>query len=414
MTDPKPIKRVAILTAGGLAPCLSSAIGGLIERYTELYPEIEILCYKSGYKGLLMGDSIRVDEGMRAGASLLHAHGGSPIGNSRVKLTNVKDCEKRGLIQAGQDPLKVAAEQLTKDQVDVLHTIGGDDTNTTAADLAAYLAENAYALTVVGLPKTIDNDVHPIAQSLGAWTAAEQGALYFENVVAEHNANPRMLIIHEVMGRSCGWLTAATAEAYRKRLDLLDWMPEIGLSPERKDVHGIFIPEMQIDIQAEAKRLRALMDQQDNVNIFISEGAGVSSILKEMEAAGESVPRDAFGHVKLDAVNPGKWFGEKFAELIGAEKVLVQKSGYFARAAVANADDIRLIKSCTDLAVDCAVVGESGVIGHDEADGNRLKAIEFPRIAGGKAFDINAPWFEELLAAIGQPKGAAVVESAHP
>jgi pyrophosphate--fructose-6-phosphate 1-phosphotransferase len=191
-------------------------------------------------------------------------------------------------------------------------------------------------------------------------------------------------------------------------------MPEIGLSPERKDVHGIFIPEMQIDIQAEAKRLRALMDQQDNVNIFISEGAGVSSILKEMEAAGESVPRDAFGHVKLDAVNPGKWFGEKFAELIGAEKVLVQKSGYFARAAAANADDIRLIKSCTDLAVDCAVVGESGVIGHDEADGNRLKAIEFPRIAGGKAFDIDAPWFEELLAAIGQPKGAAVMESAHP
>ena len=68
----------------------------------------------------------------------------------------------------------MAAEQLTKDQVDVLHTIGGDDTNTTAADLAAYLAENAYALTVVGLPKTIDNDVHPIAQSLGAWTAASR------------------------------------------------------------------------------------------------------------------------------------------------------------------------------------------------------------------------------------------------
>ena len=102
----------------------------------------------------------------------------------------------------------MAAEQLTKDQVDVLHTIGGDDTNTTAP-IWRYLAENAYALTVVGLPKTIDNDVHPIAQSLGAWTAAEQGALYFENVVAEHNANPRMLIIHEVMGRSCGWLTAA-------------------------------------------------------------------------------------------------------------------------------------------------------------------------------------------------------------
>ncbi|MFT5623246.1 MAG: pyrophosphate--fructose-6-phosphate 1-phosphotransferase [Bacteroidia bacterium] len=413
MTETKSVKKVALLTAGGLAPCLSSAVGGLIERYTELYPDIEIICYRSGYKGLLLGDSIQVTEEIRANAGTLHDHGGSPIGNSRVKLTNVKDCIKRGLVKEGEDPLKVAADQLTKDGVDVLHTIGGDDTNITAADLAAYLAENDYALTVVGLPKTIDNDVFPIAQSLGAWTAAEQGAKYFENVVAEHNANPRMLIIHEVMGRSCGWLTAATADAYRKRLNQLEWAETIGLSTIRKDVHAVFIPEMDVDIQAEATRLKAIMDEHDNVNIFISEGAGVETIIKEMEAAGEEVPRDAFGHVKLDAVNPGKWFGEQFAKMLDAEKVLVQKSGYFARAAPANKDDLRLIKSCTDLAVDCAVVGESGVIGHDEDDRNILRAIEFPRIAGGKPFNIDTPWFDELLNAIGQTKGANIAQAGH-
>ena len=53
-------------------------------------------------------------------------------------------------------------------------------------------------LTVVGLPKTIDNDVYPIKQSLGAMTAAQQGAIFYENVVNEHSANPRMLIVHEV------------------------------------------------------------------------------------------------------------------------------------------------------------------------------------------------------------------------
>ena len=88
-------KKVAILTAGGLAPCLSSAIGGLIERYTEIAPEIEIICYRSGYKGLLLGDSFEVTPAVRAHAGILHRHGGSPIGNSRVKLTNVKDCLKR-------------------------------------------------------------------------------------------------------------------------------------------------------------------------------------------------------------------------------------------------------------------------------------------------------------------------------
>jgi diphosphate-dependent phosphofructokinase len=49
------VKKVALLTAGGLAPCLSSAVGGLIERYTELAPDVEIICYRSGYKGLLLG-----------------------------------------------------------------------------------------------------------------------------------------------------------------------------------------------------------------------------------------------------------------------------------------------------------------------------------------------------------------------
>jgi len=289
-----------------------------------------------------------------------------------------------------------------------LHTIGGDDTNIAAADLAAYLAANNYGLTVIGLPKTVDNDVIPVKQTLGAWTAAEQGARYFQNVVAENNSNPRMLIVHEVMGRSCGWLTAATALDYRKLLESGEWLPELGLDKAAFDIHGVFIPEMAIDIAAEAERLRAVMDNVDCVNIFVSEGAGVAEIVAQMQAKGEEVPRDAFGHVKLDAVNPGKWFGEQFAQMIGAEKTLVQKSGYFARAAAANVEDIRLIKSCADLAVECALLGESGLIGHDEERGDVLRAIEFPRIKGGKPFDVDVRWFEELLAEIGQVKGGRV------
>ncbi len=401
-------KKVALLTAGGLAPCLNSAIGSLIERYTEIDPSIEIICYRSGYKGLLLGDYYTVTPEVRANAGLLQKFGGSTIGNSRVKLTNVKDCVKRGLVMEGEDPQKVAAEQLIKDGVDVLHTIGGDDTNTAAADLAAFLAENDYGLTVIGLPKTVDNDVFPIKQSLGAWTAAEEGAHYFKNVVDENNSNPRMLIIHEVMGRNCGWLTAATAQEYRKLLDNSEWLPELGLSRVAFDIHAVFIPEMAIDLKAEAERLRTVMDQVDCVNIFVSEGAGVDAIVEEMQAKGEEVPRDAFGHIKLDAVNPGKWFGEQFAKMIGAEKTLVQKSGYFARAAAANVEDMRLIKSCADLAVECALRRESGVMGHDEDNGNVLRAIEFPRIKGGKPFDIDADWFGAMLEELGQTKGERV------
>ena len=406
-------KKVAILTAGGLAPCLSASIAGLIQRYSQVAPEIDLLCYRGGYKGLLLGDSLAVGPEERKSASILRGHGGSPIGNSRVKLTNVKDCVKRGLVREGQNPLQVAAEQLVRDGVDVLHTIGGDDTNTTAADLAAYLARNNYQLTVIGLPKTIDNDVVPIRQSLGAWTAAEQGALFFERVVAEWSANPRMLIIHEVMGRNCGWLTAATARDYHASLARTKVAPGLGLSRDNLAVHGVYVPEAVLDIPAEAERLKAVMDRVGNVNLFISEGAGVESIVAEMTARDQEVPRDAFGHVKLDAVNPGKWFGDQFAKMLRAEKVLVQKSGYFARAAPANAADLALIDRCVEHAVACALRRESGVVGEDEEHGNELRAIEFTRIKGGKPFDAQTGWFRDLLKEIGQPAAAAAAPAVH-
>jgi len=395
-------KRVAILSAGGLAPCLSSAIGGLIERYSELYPTVELICYKSGYKGLLLGDSVAVTPEVRRHAGILHLHGGSPIGNSRVKLTNLKDCVQRGLVKEGQDPQQVAADQLVADGIDVLHTVGGDDTNTAAADLAAFLSRNNYELTVIGLPKTIDNDVYPLRQTLGALTAAEEGAKYFANCVYENMANPRMLIVHEVMGRACGYLTAATARVYRGLMFSKGFNPGIGLHRGKLDVHAVFIPEMPINIHAEAARLKVLMNENDCVNIFISEGAGVEDIVKEKESKGEELPRDAFGHVKLDAVKPGEWFGKQFAAMIGAEKVLVQKSGYYSRSAPSNAEDLRLIKSCTDHAVECALRREPGVIGHDEDRGDVLRAVEFERIKGGKPFDVSQPWFQEMLTHIGQ------------
>lgn len=397
-----PVATVAMLTAGGLAPCLSSAVGGLIERYTELAPDVRIIAYRNGYAGLLTGDSVEVTPQVRANAHLLHAFGGTPIGNSRVKLTNVADCLKRGLVQEGQDPLHVAAEQLRRDGVDVLHTIGGDDTNGTAADLAAHLKSNGIDLTVVGLPKTVDNDVIPIRQSLGAWTAAEQGAIFARNVIAEHSSNPRMLVVHEVMGRNCGWLTAATAlEHHRwvKQSQFAEWLENSAI---RWDVHGVFVPERPFDIAEEARRLRAIMDREDGVNLFVSEGAGVAEIVAAMEAAGEEVPRDPFGHVQLDKINPGQWFAKQFASALGADKVLVQKSGYFARSAAANAADLKLIRRCTDFAVDAALAGTSGVVGEDEERGGELRAVEFERIAGGKKFDVQTPWFIELLREIGQ------------
>jgi pyrophosphate--fructose-6-phosphate 1-phosphotransferase len=211
-----------------------------------------------------------------------------------------------------------------------------------------------------------------------------------------------MLIVHEVMGRNCGWLTAATALAHHQWVQSANFAEWLDNSAIRWDVHAVFVPERPFDIAEEAKRLRTIMDEQDCVNLFISEGAGVSEIVAAMEVAGEDVPRDAFGHVHLDKINPGQWFAKQFAAELGADKVLVQKSGYFSRSAAANDADLQLIRQCTNFAVDAALRGESGVVGQDEKRGDELRAIEFERIRGGKKFDVTVPWFADLLRDIGQ------------
>ena len=394
--------KIAFLTAGGIAPCLSSSIGALIEKYNEIALDAELIGYLNGYRGLLLGNSIEFPDSAKTNFSTLYDFGGSPIGNSRVKLTNVDDCVKRGYVLEGQDPLKVAADQLVKDKVDILHTIGGDDTNTMAAQLSFYLKENNYNLTVVGLPKTVDNDVFPITQTLGAWTAAEQGAIFFENIANENTTSTRQLIIHEVMGRNCGWLTARTAYDYRERMKQRNFIPELLINQEKWDIDAVYIPETDFDFNIECERLIKRMDEKDGVNIFLSEGAGLETIVREMESNGEEVPRDAFGHVRLDEINPGQWFAKQFTNALNAEKVLVQKSGYFARSAKPNERDLDLIKQSAFFGAEKAIIGESGVAGLDDDHRQELRLIEFERIKGEKPFDEHMDWYQSMLKEIGQ------------
>ena len=391
--------KVALLTSGGIAPCLSSSIGRLAEQYYKKYPNVKIIGYLNGYKGLLLGNSIPIG---KTDFTTLYSFGGTPIGNSRVKLTNTKDCIKNGYINANEDPLEVAAMQLKKDGVDVLHTIGGDDTNTTAGDLVEYLDRNNYKLTVVGLPKTIDNDVYPISLTLGAITAAQQAAHFFKNIVNENTTSSRQLIIHEVMGRNCGWLTAKASQIYLESLGKQSFAPDLNIQKAKWNIHAIYIPEHDIQLEGEINRLNKIMDQYDCVNIFLSEGAGINSIISDMEKENVEVPRDAFGHVRLDDINPGQWFAKKLKSELNADKVLVQKSGYFSRSAPSSKEDLDIIFKTVDVAIESAIKGESGVVGFDEDNNDKLSCINFDRIKGGKPFNINTDWFLTMMKEIGQ------------
>ena len=373
--------RIGVLTGGGDCPGLNAVIRAVVRKGSVDFDD-EFIGFLDAWDGVLDKRFIELTVGTMRG---MLPRGGTIIGTRRGSPFDHED---------GPQRVRDVCDELGLDGFVV---IGGNGSLSVAAKL-----HEQVGLPVVGVPKTIDNDIVPIAQSLGAWTAADEGARFFSNVVSEHSANPRTLVVHEVMGRHCGWLTAATALSYRGMLDDQQWLEEFGVSRDRRDIHAVYVPEDEIDIAAEAIRLKLVMDSVGNVNVFLSEGAGVDSIVADMQAKGQEVPRDAFGHVKIDLINPGAWFASQFAPMIGAEKVLVQKSGYFARSAPAGARDLDLIKQCAHAAVDAALSGTPGLIGHDEERGGQLRPVEFSRVKGGKHFDHTVAWFQALLADIGQ------------
>ena len=84
--------KVAFLTSGGIAPCLSSSIARMIYSYSKLNKDIEFIGYLHGYKGLLTGKKIIISKEDISNIEILYDYGGTFLGNSRVKLTNVEDC----------------------------------------------------------------------------------------------------------------------------------------------------------------------------------------------------------------------------------------------------------------------------------------------------------------------------------
>ena len=113
--------KVAFLTSGGLAPCLTSSIIRMVHQYSKLEIDVDLIGYLHGYKGLLQGQSINIPIDIAKQDNNLYTFGGTFLGNSRIKLTNAEDCIKNGYIKENQIPLEVAANQLVKDD-DCSHT----------------------------------------------------------------------------------------------------------------------------------------------------------------------------------------------------------------------------------------------------------------------------------------------------
>lgn len=187
--------KVGLLTGGGDAPGLNAVIYSFTRAFLNKFPDSEIIGYKFGYRGLYNNEYIPLDYNTTSG--ILHK-GGTILGSSNKDNLFDYEVEEDGKI-VKKDVSDVAIEKMKKEGVDVLVVLGGDGTLTSARDFSNK------GVKVIGIPKTIDNDLGATDATFGFDSAVN---VIVENLGRVHTtaASHHRVIVVEVMGRNAGWL----------------------------------------------------------------------------------------------------------------------------------------------------------------------------------------------------------------
>lgn len=185
------IKRIGILTSGGDAPGLNSAIRGVC-RSAFINYDMSVVGIRNGYRGLIAGDCFELTLSNVTG---ILTHGGTILGTSREKpFKNPLPDPKTGLV-----PIDAIKKNYEKWGLDALVVLGGNGTNTTGSMLSKE------GLNVVGLPKTIDNDIFGTDITFGFHTALDVATEAIDRIHTTAHSHSRIMVV-EVMGHKAGWL----------------------------------------------------------------------------------------------------------------------------------------------------------------------------------------------------------------
>ncbi len=280
--------RVGIVTAGGLCPGLNNVIKGLVEILSFDYGVKTIFGIRYGYAGLnpdfgyqpIMLNPDNVDT--------IHELGGTVLGSSR-----------------GQQPTDVIVDTLERMNINVLFCIGGDGSLRCARDVSEECVKRGLKISVIGIPKTIDNDLHFVGRSFGFETAVAEAANVIRNAHVEAKGTAGGIGLVKLMGRDSGFIAAYASIA-------------------NPVVNFCLIPETNFALEGEGGLLSALQNRfragKTHAVIVVAEGAGQDLIQGEPES------RDASGNVLKKDV--GEFLKRKIAEFM-REKGIPSSIKYF-------------------------------------------------------------------------------------
>ena len=363
--DPKRT-RAGIVTCGGLCPGLNDVIRSLFLELYHAYGVKEVLGFRGGYQGL---EPVRGGEPIvltKEFVDNIHKEGGTVLGTSR-----------------GPVDISRAVDNLIRRRIDILFTIGGDGTQRGGNELFQEAKRRGHALAVVGIPKTVDNDVAFVTRTFGYLTAVQEASKVLDRAHTEARSVHNGIALVKLMGRHAGFIAA-------------------GATVASQDVNFTLVPEVPFKLEGKRGFLAALQERilkRAHAVVVVAEGAG-QDLLETGPAE-----RDASGNVKLKDI--GLLLRERIEAHFKTEKIPAVMRyfdpSYLIRSSPANAEDSILCDLFARHAVHAAMAGKTGlVIGylHD-----RFIHVPIEMLASRKkSMDPGGFAWSAVLATTGQPE----------
>jgi 6-phosphofructokinase 1 len=360
-----PETRAGIVTCGGLCPGLNDVIRSLFFEMRHGYGVKEVLGFRWGYQGL---DPEHGTEPLVLTHELvdrIHLQAGTILGTSRGPVDKVR-----------------AVENLIRRRVNILFAIGGDGTQRGAREFYEEAKRRGHALSVVGIPKTIDNDIPFVARSFGFLTAVQEAAKVLQRAHTEARSVQNGIALVKLMGRHSGYLTAAATVA-------------------SQDVNFTLIPEVPFQLEGKGGFLPVLerrIVNRGHAVIAVAEGSG-------QELLGNTGnERDASGNVKLSDI--GLFLQKKIEEWFKGRAIpYIMRyfdPSYIVRSSPDNVEDTILCDQFARHAAHAAMAGKTGlVIGllHDRFIHVPIELLTSRQ----KRLDPDSPAWSAVLSATGQP-----------
>lgn len=354
----------AIVTCGGLCPGINNVIRGVVMALHYFYGVKSVLGVPYGYEGLNPEMGHGFVELTPDKVKDIHQFGGTILGSSR-----------------GAQKVEVMVDTLVENKIDILFTIGGDGTLKGTNAIGEEIKKRGLNISVVGIPKTIDNDIDIIDKSFGFETSFDIASPILRDAHNEAKGAYNGISIVKLMGRDSGFIAASAALS-------------------QPVVNFVLIPELDFNLYGEHGFLEALknrLEAKQHAVIVVAEGAGQHLFDKE------ETRTDASGNVQHEDI--GVFLKEKikehFKEVFPVTVKYIDPS-YIVRSAAANSGDSVFCAGLAYMAVHGAMAGKTKfVVGRVN---NKLVYLPIAAVTQKrKKIDLESEFWFAVLQSTGQP-----------